>query len=293
MITVPATFRDMPRWWHDQPGRTWLDALPALVAEQCRRWGLELDGAVLHGSNALVVPVRREGEAAALRLAPPGDDVHQEAAALRWWDGRGTVRLLAADEPARAMLLERLSTRSLQSLPLARAVPIIAELMTRMAVPADPAVTSTAAIAVENAATFEEEWVAQGRPTPRHQLDTAIRLAEELAQVPPGGDAVNGDLHCEQVLAGERAPWLVVDPVMLRGDPEHDLARVLWSRLDEVRDDEEVRQLVRVVVRATDVPEDRARSWIVMRSLSYLLWGLARGLTWDPPKCRRLLDMFA
>jgi hypothetical protein len=56
MITVPGTFRVMPRWWHDHRGRAWLDALPVLVASQCRRWDLQVDGDPLHGSNALVVP---------------------------------------------------------------------------------------------------------------------------------------------------------------------------------------------------------------------------------------------
>ena len=45
MITVPATFRAMPRWWHDQRGREWLDALPVLVASHCRQWDLQVAGA--------------------------------------------------------------------------------------------------------------------------------------------------------------------------------------------------------------------------------------------------------
>ena len=104
MIEVPATFRAMPRWWSD--GTDWLDALPELVATQCARWELTPDGDVRHGSNALVVRVRRGDERLALRMSPPGDDVATEAAALRFWDGRGTVRLVAVDVERRAQLLE-------------------------------------------------------------------------------------------------------------------------------------------------------------------------------------------
>ena len=154
MITVPETFRQRPRWWHDQSGREWLDQLPTLVADQCRRWDLQVDGDPLHGSNALVVPVRRHHDAAVLRLSPPGDDITEEVAALRWWAGRGTVRLFGVDLDSRAMLLERLSvSRSLQSEPLSVAIPVIAALMRELAVSARPGTTSTATIAAGHVAT--------------------------------------------------------------------------------------------------------------------------------------------
>src|SRR5215217_4403450 len=109
LVQVPQSFREMPRWWGDVEGRQWLDRLPRLVADQCRRWGLELDGPVRHGSNALVVPVRGGAEELVLRMSPPGDDVGQEASALQFWNGQGTVRLIQVDPGASAMLLERLN----------------------------------------------------------------------------------------------------------------------------------------------------------------------------------------
>jgi streptomycin 6-kinase len=293
MFAVPETFRRMPRWWHDRAGREWLEQLPGLVVEQCRRWELEIDGDPRHGSNALVIPVRRRQGPAVLRLSPPGDDVAVEAAALSWWAGRGTVRLFDVDAGSRTMLLERLSeSRSLQSEPLLAAIPIIAALVRELAVPAPPDAPATAAIAAGHVATTERDWEFLGGPTARSHLDAAIELAEQLAQSHPADLAANGDLHCEQVLAADRAPWLVVDPVLLRGDPEYDFGRVLWSRLDELPTDAQVIGAFDVFVQAAGVPADRTRSWIVVRSMSYLLWGLSRGLTWDPPKCRRLLDIF-
>ncbi|MEO8828012.1 aminoglycoside phosphotransferase family protein [Lapillicoccus sp.] len=283
----------MPRWWHDQLGREWLDALPTLVADQCRRWGLDVDGEPMHGSNALVVPVRRRSELYVLRLSPPGDEVTQEAAALQLWAGRGTVRLISFDVESRTMLLERLNTsRSLQSEPFSAAVPVIAHLVRQLAVPTPSDVLSTAAVAAGHVRTFEQDWLALDHPTPQTQLTTAIELADDRAQAQPSLLAVNGDLHCEQVLAADRAPWLVVDPVLLRGDPEYDFARVLWARLDELPSSADITDAFDVFVQAAQVPPERARCWIVVRSMSYLLWGTSHALTWDPPKCRRLLNVF-
>ena len=87
--------------------------------------------------------------------------------------------------------------------------------------------------------------------------------------------AVDGDLHFEQVLGGTRAPWIVVDPVLLRGDPEYDLGRILWSRLDEITDDAGVLRLFDLFTREANIPRERARQWVILRSTSYLLWGLA------------------
>lgn len=293
MITVPESFREMPRWWHDTVGREWLAVLPEVVAAQCRRWDLDLDGAPMHGSNALVVPVVRGRERFVLRVAPPGDDIGQEAEALRRWDGHGTVRLFDVDLDSRAMLLERLDgTRTLRTEPLLRAIAVIGGLVNDLAIPVPGTVRSTGSIAQAHVAEFERDWLAAGSPTPRRQLDGAIALAAELAADTASETAVDGDLHSDQVLAAERLPWLVVDPVLYRGDREYDFARVLWDRLDELTAPEHLLDAFALFVRTAGVPEDRARAWVVVRSMSYLLWGIPRGLTWDPPKCRRLLDVF-
>src|SRR5262249_26565087 len=98
--------------------------------------------------------------------------------------------------------------------------------------------------------------------------------------------AVDGDLHSAQALRGSREPWLVVDPVLMRGDIDYDLARVLWTRLDE---------MTAIVPRfdaageAAGLGRGRARDWVVLRTADYWRWGLDHGLTEDPVRCRRLL----
>ncbi|WP_222710512.1 aminoglycoside phosphotransferase family protein [Quadrisphaera setariae] len=296
MVEVPGAFARMPRWWHDDAGRAWLDELPALVGDQCRRWQLVVDGRPWNGSNALVVPVRAArggGEPLALRLAPPGDEVTTHARALRLWAGRGAVLLHDVDDDHRALLLERLDgSATLGGVPLPEAVEVLAGLAVVLAVPVPDDVPSTASAAADLASSIGGAWEALGRPFPRLQLDAVLRAARARATAPFPDLAVDGDLHPDQVLRGRRAPWLVVDPVLLRGDLEHDLGRVLWSRLDEVDDDAGVVALFDRFVDAAGVPRERARDWVLVRAASYLVWGLQRGLTLDPPRCRRLLDVF-
>ena len=140
----------MPRWWHE--GAEWLATLPEAVHSICQRWNLTLDGPTMHGSNAIVIPVRRGDEALVLRMTLPDDRTADEIRALRFWDGRGTVRLVEADARIGASLLERLDgARSLAERPLDEAIPIIARLMRRLAVPAPPDAPSTSAIVQDRA----------------------------------------------------------------------------------------------------------------------------------------------
>lgn len=292
MIDVPASFRAMPRWWADGSG--WLDALPGLVAAQCERWDLTPDGVVRHGSNALVVRVRRGDDRLALRLSPPGDDVTTESAALRFWDGRGTVRLHDLDTVHRAQLLEWVTPGdTAERLPLAATAAIVGGVVRRLAVEAPLDVRSTGDVVAADRADWSRRWSALGRPTPTAVLTSALDAADAVRVPLTPRAAVNADLHLGQILRSDREPWLVVDPVLLRGDTGYDLARLLWSRLDELSDEDRVRGHLAALVEAAQLDLARAERLVVVRSMSYLLWGLERGLTEDPPRCRRLLDIFA
>ena len=287
-IVVPQAFLDMPRWWHE--GSDWLAALPDTAAAACRRWDLCLDGEPQHGSNALVFPVRRGDECLALRLTPPGQEVSDQVAALRFWDGRGTVRLEAADLASGAMLLERLAMDgSLRALPLGDALAVLGTMMRRLAVPAPSSVPSTAGIVAERSAALPSDWERLGRPFDKAFLEQALAAAGRLTGS-DGDLAVDGDLHSGQVLRGTREEWLTVDPVLLRGDIAFDVGRMLWTRLDELVD---IRAGFDIVVAAARLDAARARDGVVFRAIDYWLWCLSRGLTEDPVRCERLTRVFA
>jgi streptomycin 6-kinase len=291
-VAIPRAFLDMPRWWRG--GGDWLATLPATIRTQCQRFGLRVDGAPAHGSNALVVPVRdRAGQELVLRLTPPGPEVAEQVAALRFWAGRGTVLLVDADPGEGVMVLERLVIgESLGEEPVAEAIAVLGRMMRRLAVPAPPGVRSTAMVASTRAAELEPQWRKLDRPFDAAFLDAALGVAGELS-VTAGNAAVNADLHSAQVLRGRREPWLVVDPVLLRGDIAFDLARVLWTRMDGMADDAEVVRHFDTAVTEAGVDRDRARAWVLFRTVDYWLWGLGVGLTEDPVRCHRLAAVFA
>lgn len=285
---VPQTFRDMPRWWSE--GTTWLDSLPERIRQQCDVWDLTPDGTAWHGSNALVLPVRRGNQPCVLRLAPPDERTRGELAALEFWRGRGTVLQYESDADAGAALLERLDgDRTLGRLALEPAAEILGTIMRRLAVPLDDHdVPSTAGIISNRLDELERDWNDAGEPFDRSLLADAVAVGRSLTGI-TDAVAVNGDLHHDQVLAGVREPWLVVDPIRLRGDIGYDLARALWWRLDEMPDDRTIRSQLTVIGDAAGLDRDHARAATIFRTVDYWLWGLRNGLTEDPVRCARLL----
>ena len=228
MVTVPAGLAAQARLGGPWPG--WLDGLPALARSVLGDWRLAPDGAESHGYCSLVLPVStREGERAVLKLHVPDPESEHEHLALRHWAGGGAVRLLRADPTRYALLLERLSTTDLSSLPDLEACAIVAELYPRLHRPAFPQLRPLTAYVGRWLAALGE--LPRQAPVPRRLVEQALSQGAALVADPAStGRVVHGDLHFENVLAGTREPWLVIDPKPMSGDPHYEPAPLLWNR---------------------------------------------------------------
>jgi streptomycin 6-kinase len=244
---------------------------------------------------ALVLPVQRGDTRYALKVSWIDDETVNEAVSLALWHGGGAVRLLDADDTAGALLLEWLDPRRhLGEADLSTAVPVAGRLLRRLAVPmpvewAARPVPGVGQWALDLAAELPRLWRATGRPFPARRVDAAIELAAALAPR-AGGLLANRDLHYQNVLAGEREPWLVIDPKVMRGDAEFGLAPLLWRRLDEAGGPAGLRRRFDALVDEAGLDAELARGWTLLRAVDYQLWGLNLGLTEDPALCATVID---
>jgi hypothetical protein len=201
LVPVPESFQAFGRWQREGPaGRLWLANLPQTVADYCDRWGLQVDGEPMHGSNGLAVPVHRDDEPLVLKVDWPDQDVVEQARALVVWNGRGMVRLDRSDPSAGVLLLERLDPgQTARDLPLREAVPLAGRVLRRLAIPAPDGFRATWDEAQDCRASFRAKWEAVGRPFSGHLLDTALGLADDMAaERPDAGQSpfmVNRDLN--------------------------------------------------------------------------------------------------
>ena len=259
-----------PRW------QSWVDGLPTLLERQLDHWNITADGAPLHGWASLVVPVRTDaGAPAMLKLGFPDPETQHEHLALRKWAGAGAVRLLSADPPHRALLLERLQARDLNDLWDVEACEVIAGLYGRLHVPALPQLDRLAdAITTYNA---ELDALPRSAPLPRRLVEQAQAHSRDLiADAGAASVLLHTDLHYDNVLAADREPWLAIDPIPLGGDPHYEVAPLLWNRWEELAGDVRggVRRRFYAAVEAAGFDEDRARAWVVVRMVHNAMWAL-------------------
>ena len=292
-LQIPEAFQ-RGRWSREGAlGRQWRAALPSVVTGLCRQWALRPDGAVLCGDNGIAVPVRSGAEAAVLKISWPDHRAAHVTAALRWWDGGGAVRLLADDPPTNAALLEHVRPgHSLGTIEWRTALPIAARLLRRLAipVPADAAeLPCTMDTATWMAETVERRWDDQGRPFSSTRLGSVVDNARSLTVNAPEL-LVDHDLYDDNILYDHERSWVAIDPMVIVGDPEYQVAQLLWTRFGELADSRGVRRAFDLIVDVAGLDRDRALAWTLVRSTGYLLWGLSVGFDRDPARCVGVLD---
>ncbi|MFB8038955.1 aminoglycoside phosphotransferase family protein [Streptomyces sp. NPDC056004] len=283
-IDVPDAFAASYSKNGGASARAWLAALPGLAEDFLDRWSLRLDGPSAHGMASLVLPVTRaDGTPAVLKLQEATEDNIDAAPGLRAWNGNGVVHLLDHDPDTGTMLLERLDTaRPLSAVAdEAAAVQILAELLARLvAVDAPAGFRRLADIAAAMLDEAPRSVPLLHDPAERRLVRTCASAVAELVGE-PGDRLLHWDLHYDNVLAGQREPWLAIDPEPLAGDPGFDLLPALHNRWDDVVATGDVpRAVLRRFDLLTEVlglDRQRATGWTLGRVLQNALWDIEDG----------------
>ncbi|SMD22227.1 aminoglycoside phosphotransferase family protein [Lentzea albidocapillata] len=256
MITVPEGFGE----GLGDGAPEWIANLPKLATKACARWRLTPDGALMNGFCAVVLPVRQaDGHPAVLKLSWTDDETQHEPLALKLYDGNGAVRLLDHDAELGALLLERLDRHSLDDEPVDLAIGVIGGLLRR----------HRGIQAPGEIRRFSSEL--EDHPAIPRDL---LGAAREAGTRPMGTTLVNEDLHYENVLRGDREPWLVIDPKPLSGDPEYCVIPLLWNRFDELDGPRGLTDRFLAVCDAGELDVAKARDWTLHRAVTNWIWCL-------------------
>ncbi|HEX9713602.1 MAG TPA: aminoglycoside phosphotransferase family protein [Actinomycetota bacterium] len=244
--------------------RQWLDRLPKIVQELEGRWSLSLEPPFDGPSCAWVAPALARGTSSVvLKVGMPHFEAEDEVAALRLLDGDPTVRVLAWDEEANAMLLERCRPGTvLRRLPEPEQDVVIARMLRRFwrRLPQGhgfhPLEAMTAVWSAE-ARADSDRWPDVGL------VEEGLRLFHELPRTASHHVLLATDLHAGSVLAAEREPWLVIDPKPFVGDPAYDATQHLLNCPGRMQRDP--LGTIRRFADLLGLDEDRVRLWMFAR----------------------------
>lgn len=208
---------------------SWLDELPALVAELEREWAVTIGRPFAGGTEAFVAEATQaDGTLAVMKLLIPrdGNAARNEITTLRLTQGKGCVKLLRDDVARGAMLLERLGVSLYElRLPLAERHEVLCAAAESVWRPAPDCGLPTGAEKgrwlVES---ITRSWEELDRPCSARAIDHAIACSARRIAAHDDERAVlvHGDIHQWNALQTEHG-FKLVDPDGLLAEAEYDM----------------------------------------------------------------------
>lgn len=287
---IPEGLARTVRGVYGDAGDDWLAALPELVAELSERWKLRVASPFPNLTYTWVAPAMLpDGSPVVLKVGVPDRELRAGIAALHCFDGRGAVRLLAADPERGAQLLERAAPGR----PLAThaddeaATRIAAAVMQRLwrPLPAEhpfPTVTQWAG----GLARLRAMYDGGTGPLPARLVAEAEALFRDLLASAAPPLLLHGDLHHDNIVAATREPWLAIDPKGVAGEPAYEAAALLRNPYRRLAGNPDAPRLLdhrlAVLSEVLGIERARLRGWGIAQTVLSAWWSLEDGGDWRP-----------
>jgi streptomycin 6-kinase len=228
-------------------------------------WHLTPDGAVIITPAARLLPVRRNGEPAMLKVvtldeAKPGNTL------LAWWEGQGAALVYEMDGDA--ILMERaLGHRSLVEFARSgrddEATHVLCDAIAILHAPRGKSFPKLVPLDV---------WFAPLAPLARTHggvLARASEAARTLLAEPRDAAPLHGDIHHENVLDFGARAWLAIDPHAILGERAFDYANIFCNpdlgdaALRVAREPARFGRRLEIVTERAGIERHRLLQWIL------------------------------
>lgn len=246
------------------------------------RWGLTRDGAEIATSTARLYPVRRGREPAILKILTGASDEATAPRALRYFAGRGVVRVLRDERGA--VLLQRATPGTPLSVVVAdggddEATNIISDLILRLHQGRRP---PTGWPTLEDWADGFTRQRARSvhRRLPQRLLDRGEGVYREMASSQGKQFLLHGDLHHNNILRDDADGWLVIDPKGVIGESAFETATAIRNPIQFYPFQAEPEFMSRrIAIFAERLSADRARilGWYVGMAVLSVCWLIEDG----------------
>jgi streptomycin 6-kinase len=281
---VPAEFARRIRGTFKADGEAWLTRLPSLLVDLAREWELASLGGPFELSFNYVVPVvRLDGTRAVLKVGVPQGELWREMAALQAYGGDGACRLLRADAPRGALLLEQVTPGEMLVGLVAgdddQATRIGARVLRKLWRPvptsADESFMPVAEWFTRAFDRYRADYPGGGGPLPESVFEAGVSVARGLLDSASAPVLLHGDFHHYNILSATRAGWLAIDPKGMTGDRGYDVGPFVdnpstrgWS----ARSPQLLRRRLDILAEELTYDRARLRDWSLAYSVLSACW---------------------
>jgi streptomycin 6-kinase len=245
-----------------------------MFADYLLRWKLTPDGEPIITPTSRLLPVKREGALAILKLATHPEE-KAGAALMAWWDGSGAARVLARDDDA--ILLER--GKEPQALAeLCRngrdddASRIICGVVAKLHAPRSKPLPQLRPLS---------NWFQALTPAAATQggvLNVCAAVAHDLLVTPREMVALHGDIHHANILDFGARGWLAIDPKGLFGERSFDYANIFCNPDEAVATGTgRLARQAEIVARAADLERRQLLRWVIAYAGLSAAWRIGDG----------------
>jgi streptomycin 6-kinase len=254
------------------------------------KWGAVPDGPEADTPSSWLLPVRLVSAPAMLKVFKPNSDELHSSDYLKYLDGHGAVRVLAADDAA--VLMERAAgPRLLVSMVLSgedtEAAKILAGTITKLHERRAPPIP-------QSLVPLDRHFESLFKRAAEHPLlSLSASVATSLLGTQRDVLPLHGDLHHSNVLDGGPRGWLAIDPKGLIGERTYEVANLMvnpWPHGEVVHNSERMNRLAQLYANRLKLDLDRVLTYALAHAGLSASWDIDDGF--DPAyrlKCIEVL----
>ena len=302
-MNLPQDFIITIQNTYGEKGCKFLNSLPGIIDEASCLWNLTQLKTVPNLSYNYVafahhpVPNSRQLEEVVLKIGVTDRELMSEMTALRHFNGRGSVRLLEADQRKGTFLLEHLrpgemlATLEDDELATNTAAGVMLKLW-------QPAPIDDALIQLvdwfKGFVRLRTRFGGSTGPLDKNLVETAEGAVKEFFAEDFAPMLIHGDLHHFNILTSERG-WLAIDPKGVIGPAAYEVGPLLlnpWSEINNPADWLRVTERrISILAERLGFERERIRKWGLAHAVLSAWWSLEDNAAWEyAMDCARLLS---
>jgi len=262
-----------------QTGKLWLDQLPMKLKEFENKLNIRINTAFANLNFNYVAPCRLpDGNYAIFKCGIPNDELKSEILALKYFDGNGSVKLIASNGDEGWLLIDKLEPGMMLSSVEDddKATCIFVNITQQLHRPIKninefPTIGTWS----KGFERLRREFHDGLGPFPKDLVDYAEKLSQELLKSSSKQVLLHGDLHHYNILShGDH--WLAIDPKGVIGEQEYEVSAFMKNPMPQLMFRDHLKKILKrridIIAEMTGFDRERLLAWSFVGAMLTAWW---------------------